>query len=122
MAARHRNTLVACHDCGPGMSLRSGGVAPGGQGNGVPTAGLSVRHAVAVALRRPDRRSAAEQQTRQAVHALHPELHQVFSLLEEFGALLRERPVQAAAELTAWEKKASGGVVSILTIRVLGCS
>jgi transposase len=72
----------------------------------LPRTGLSVRHAVAVALQRPDRRSASERQTLLAIHALHPELHQVLTALEGFAALLRERPVRAAAELNAWEAKA----------------
>jgi transposase len=91
-------------------------VALGDQGNVLPRTGLSVRHAVAIALRRPDRRSEAEQQILQTVHALHPELHQALSRLEEFGALLRERPVQAAAKLTVWEKKAlATGVPELAT-------
>ena len=77
-----------------------------GQDLPTPTARLSVHQAVAIALRRPDRRSAAERQTLEAVEALHPELRQVLSLLERFAALLRQRPVQPTAQLTAWEAEA----------------
>ena len=72
-----------------------------------PTAGLSVRQAVALALRRPDHRTVPEHQTLTAVKALDPELHQVLSLLERFAGLLRARPLrQPASQLDAWEAKA----------------
>ena len=81
-------------------------LARGDQPQPVPSAGLSVRHAVAIALRRPERRTPAEQRTLTSVEALHPELQQVLSALGGFAALLRARPVQPAAELNAWEAQA----------------
>jgi transposase len=81
----------------------------------VPNAGLSVRHAVAIALRRPDRRTPAEERTLESVAALHPELQHVLSALRGFAALLRQRPMQPAAELEAWKAKALASRIPELT-------
>jgi transposase len=90
-------------------------LARGDQPQPTPKAGLSVRHAVAIALRRPDRRTPAEQRTLESVQTLHPELPHVRSALEGFASLLRQRPVQPAAELEAWKATALAGDVPELT-------
>jgi transposase len=73
----------------------------------VPTSGLTVPCTVAVALRHPDRRTAEEQRALEDSKALHPELHQALSLLEQFAALLRQSPGPRPAErLDAWEGQA----------------
>jgi transposase len=78
-----------------------------GQAGAAPRPGLTVRHAVALALRRPERRTAAEQETLARVKALHPDVARVLTLLEAFAALLRQRPVpDAAPRLDAWEAAA----------------
>ena len=79
-------------------------LARAGEAGPAPEAGLTVRQAVVPALRRPEQRTDAEQRTLTQVEALHPELDQVLTLLEEFAALLRQRPVaDPAARLDAWE-------------------
>ena len=75
-------------------------LARAGQSGPVPRAALAVRHAVALALRRPDLRTPAEARTLARVKALHPELARVLELLEEFAALLRSRPIPDPADST----------------------
>ena len=78
-----------------------------GQAEAAPRPGVTVRHAVALALRRPEEPTAHEQGTLAQVKRLHSEVAQVLTLVEAFAAPLRQRPVpDAAARLDAWEAAA----------------
>jgi transposase len=78
-----------------------------GETTPVPAAGLTVRQAVALALRRPEQRTSAEERTLAQSKAVHPELDRVLRLLEAFAGLLRQRPLaDPARHLAAWEAEA----------------
>ena len=75
--------------------------------DGPDRAGLTVRHAVALALGRPDRQSDAERATLRHAKGLHPEVDGTLALLADFAALVRRRPVDRPREaLYAWETAA----------------
>ena len=91
-------------------------LARAGHSGPVPRAALTVRHAVALALRRPDLRTPAEARTLACVKALDPELDRVLGLLEEFAALLRSRPLpDPAKHLDRWEAGARAAGAPELT-------
>ena len=82
-------------------------LAHAGQSGPAPQAPLTVRHAVALALRRTDARTTAEARTLARVKALHPEVDRVLELLEEFAGLPPSRPLpDPAAALDRWEAAA----------------
>jgi transposase len=87
-----------------------------GHSRPAPRAGLTVRHAVALALRRPGLRTPAESRALARVKALHPELARVLGLLEEFAGLLRNRPLPNPADhLDRWESGARAAGAPELT-------